>query len=99
MGMDTGLAAGWADEDFVRDILVRFAAPNSERWIAAYSCETPEQRRAFIDTGILEAAAKDKVNDMKARAAAVVGVDAGQPGPGGRSPGGQVLTRECLCRF
>ncbi|MET9267202.1 hypothetical protein [Amycolatopsis sp. NPDC004079] len=77
VGMDAALAAQLTDDQFVWHIWARQAPYGSEMWIAAYSCETPEQRRAFIDTGIFEAAAKDKLNDMKARAAAVVGVEAG----------------------
>lgn len=78
VGMDPALAAQLTDEQFVQDIAYRLAPHDSEVWFqAAYLCETPEQRRAFIDTGIFEAAAKDKVNAIKVRAAAVVGVDAG----------------------
>ncbi|MGV9298815.1 hypothetical protein [Amycolatopsis sp. NPDC003676] len=76
VGMDAALAAQLTDDQFVWHIWARQAPYASEVWMAAYSCETPEQRRAFIDTGIFEAAAKDKLNDMKARAAAVVGVEA-----------------------
>ncbi|OXM55114.1 ALF repeat-containing protein [Amycolatopsis alba] len=77
VGMDPALAAQLTDEYFVQHIWSRDQAPrDSEVWYEAYHSRTPEQWRAFIDTGIFEAAAKDKVNTIKVRAAAVVGIDA-----------------------
>ncbi|WP_236005412.1 ALF repeat-containing protein [Amycolatopsis pittospori] len=78
VGMDPALAAYLTDEYFVEQIWTGGLAPqDSEVWYQAYLSRTPEQWRAFIDTGIFEAAAKDKVNAIKVRAAAVVGIDAG----------------------
>ncbi|WP_414944315.1 hypothetical protein [Amycolatopsis sp. cmx-11-32] len=78
VGMDPALAAQLTDEYFVEHIWTRDLAPrDSEVWNRAYRSRTPEQWRAFIDTGIFEAAAKDKVDAIKVRAAAVVGIDAG----------------------
>ncbi|WP_328606956.1 hypothetical protein OG943_44885 [Amycolatopsis sp. NBC_00345] len=78
VGMDPALAAQLTDQDFVDAIWSRGLAPqDSEVWYQAYTSRTPEQRRAFIDTGIFDAAAKDKVDTIKIRAAAVVGIDAG----------------------
>ncbi|MFD2472951.1 hypothetical protein [Amycolatopsis silviterrae] len=78
VGMDPALAAQLTDEYFVQDIWYRNLAPeDSEVWHQAFTSRTPEQWRAFIDTGIFAAAAKDKVDTIKVRAAAVVGVAAG----------------------
>ncbi|SEP46955.1 ALF repeat-containing protein [Amycolatopsis saalfeldensis] len=78
VGMDPALAAQLTDKDFVEAIWFRDLAPrDSEVYYQAYASRTPEQQRAFIDTGIFEAAAKDKVDAIKIRAAAVVGIDAG----------------------
>ncbi|WP_191254090.1 ALF repeat-containing protein [Amycolatopsis oliviviridis] len=78
IGMDLELAAWLKDEWFVEHIWTRNVVPDdSEVWFQAYQSRTPEQWRAFIDTGIFEAAAKDKVNGIKVRAAAVVGIEAG----------------------
>ncbi|SDU32703.1 hypothetical protein [Amycolatopsis keratiniphila] len=78
VGMDPALAAQLTDEYFVQQIWSRDLAPrDSEVWNRAFHSRTPEQWRAFIDTGIFEAAAKDKVDGIKVRAAAVVGIDAG----------------------
>ncbi|OXM52836.1 hypothetical protein CFP71_22930 [Amycolatopsis thailandensis] len=78
VGMDPALAAQLTDEMFVEQIWFYNLAPqDSEVWYRAYQSRTPEQWRAFIDTGIFEAAAKDKVNAIKVRAAAVVGIEAG----------------------
>ncbi|MFC3449055.1 hypothetical protein [Amycolatopsis speibonae] len=78
VGMDPALAAQLTDEYFVQHIWARDLEPrDSEVWYQAYRSRTPEQWRAFIDTGIFEAAAKDKVDGIKVRAAAVVGIDAG----------------------
>ncbi|WP_241832842.1 hypothetical protein [Amycolatopsis sp. CB00013] len=78
VGMDPALAAQLTDEYFVQQIWSRDLAPrDSEVWNRAFHSRTPEQWRTFIDTGIFEAAAKDKVDGIKVRAAAVVGIDAG----------------------
>jgi hypothetical protein len=78
VGMDPALAAQLTDKDFVEAIWFHGLAPrDSEVYYQAYASRTPEQWRAFIDTGIFEAAAKDKVDNIKVRAAAVVGIDAG----------------------
>ncbi|MFE6611105.1 hypothetical protein [Amycolatopsis sp. NPDC057786] len=78
VGMDPALAAQLTDEYFVQQIWTRDLAPrDSEVWYRAYHSRTPEQWRTFIDTGIFEAAAKDKVDGIKVRAAAVVGIEAG----------------------
>lgn len=78
VGMDPALAAQLTDEYFVQHIWTRNVVPqDSEVWYEAYHSRTPEQWRAFIDTGIFEAVAKDKVNTIKVRAAAIVGIDAG----------------------
>ncbi|MFD5248743.1 hypothetical protein ACFWIW_29665 [Amycolatopsis sp. NPDC058340] len=78
VGMDPALAAQLPDEYFVEHIWTRDQAPrDSEVWYQAFHSRTPGQWRAFIDTGIFEAAAKDKVDGIKVRAAAVVGIDAG----------------------
>jgi hypothetical protein len=78
VGMDPALAAQLTDQDFVEAIVYRELAPrDSEVWHQAYYSRTPEQWRAFIDTGIFTAAAKDKVDNIKVRAAAVVGIEAG----------------------
>jgi len=78
VGMAPGLAAQLTDKDFVESIWFRDLAPrDSEVYYQAYLSRTPEQWRAFIDTGIFDAAAKDKVDNIKIRAAAVVGIDAG----------------------
>lgn len=78
VGMDPALAAQLTDEYFVQHIWTRDLAPeDSEVWYQAFHSRTPEQWRAFIDTGIFEAAAKDKVDAIKVRAAAVVGIEAG----------------------
>ncbi|WP_235190995.1 ALF repeat-containing protein [Amycolatopsis rifamycinica] len=78
VGMDPALAAQLTDKDFVEAIWFHELAPrDSEVYYQAYLSRTPEQWRAFIDTGIFDAAAKDKVDDIKVRAAAVVGIDAG----------------------
>ncbi len=77
VGMDPALAAQLTDEYFVQHIWTRDLVPeDSEVWYQACYSRTPEQWRAFIDTGIFEAAAKDKVDAIKVRAAAVVGIDA-----------------------
>lgn len=77
VGMDPALAAQLTDEYFVQHIWTRDLAPeDSEVWYQAFHSRTPEQWRAFIDTGIFEAAAKDKVDAIKVRAAAVVGIEA-----------------------
>ena len=78
VGMDPALAAQLTDEYFVEQIWFHDLAPrDSEVWYRAFHSRTPEQWRAFIDTGIFEAAAKDKVDTIKVRAAAVVGIEAG----------------------
>jgi len=78
VGMDPALAAQLTDEWFVQQIVTGgLVSQDSEVWYRAYLSRTPEQWRAFIDTGIFEAAAKDKVNAIKVRAAAVVGIEAG----------------------
>jgi hypothetical protein len=78
VGMDPALAAQLTDQGFVEAILVHDLAPrDSEVYYQAYLSRTPEQWRAFIDTGIFAAAAKDKVDNIKVRAAAVVGIDPG----------------------
>ncbi|WP_410579043.1 hypothetical protein [Amycolatopsis sp. lyj-108] len=78
VGMDPALAAQLTDEYFVQQIVTGDLVPqDSEVWYRAYLSRTPEQWRAFIDTGIFEAAAKDKVDAIKVRAAAVVGIEAG----------------------
>ncbi|MFK0251827.1 hypothetical protein ACIQUM_44620 [Amycolatopsis azurea] len=78
VGMDPALAAQLTDEWFVQQIVTGGLVPqDSEVWYRASLSRTPEQWRAFIDTGIFEAAAKDKVNAIKVRAAAVVGIEAG----------------------
>jgi hypothetical protein len=78
VGMDPALAAQLTDKDFVEAIWFHGLVPrDSEVYYQAYASRTPEQWRAFIDTGIFAAAAKDKVDDIKVRAAAVVGIDAG----------------------
>ncbi len=78
VGMDPALAAQLTDKDFVEAIWFHDLAPrDSEVYYQAYVSRTPEQWRAFIDTGIFEAAAKDKVDNIKVRAAAVVGIDPG----------------------
>ncbi|MEU3622662.1 hypothetical protein BS329_24785 [Amycolatopsis coloradensis] len=77
VGMDPALAAQLTDEYFVQHIWTRDLVPeDSEVWYQACYSRTPEQWRAFIDSGIFEAAAKDKVDAIKVRAAAVVGIDA-----------------------
>jgi hypothetical protein len=78
VGMDPALAAQLTDKGFVEAIWFHDLAPrDSEVYYQAYASRTPEQWRAFIDTGIFDAAAKDKVDNIKVRAAAVVGIDAG----------------------
>ncbi|HET6286258.1 MAG TPA: hypothetical protein VFG15_05865 [Amycolatopsis sp.] len=78
VGMDPALAAQLTDEYFVQQIWTWDLVPrDSEVWYQAYRSRTPEQWRTFIDTGIFEAAAKDKVDAIKIRAAAVVGIEAG----------------------
>lgn len=78
VGMDPALAAQLTDKDFVESIWFHDLAPrDSEVYLQAYLSRTPEQWRAFIDTGIFTAAAKDKVDNIKVRAAAVVGIEAG----------------------